>query len=230
MKPQEFIKKYAGQYFRIDKAYRKFYYYCSLANNRGLDKVKEIVEKAYVNNYLYEINLKFSNQMSEIAPIWKIDNVPMQKDFYYNEIRKNKNKTVVIISDALRYEAAEDLMQEIKSNYSIKADAELEYMLGSIPSYTELGMAALLPHNELTMNDKGNVFADGIITNAQNRGKILALHNEKTKAMNFEDLDNLSREELREIFSGIETAYIYHDKIDKAGHDKNDVFLQYKEL
>jgi len=226
-KPQDFIKNYASRYFRIDKAYRKFYYYCSLANNRGLDKVKEIVEKAYVNSYIDELNLKFSKQMSELAPIWKIDNVPMQKDFYYNEIRKSKNKTVVIISDALRYEAAEELMQYVKSNYSIKADAELEYMLGSIPSYTELGMAALLPHNELTMNNKGDVYVDGIAAIAQNRGKILTANNEKSRTLNFKDLDDLSREELREIFSGIETAYIYHDRIDNAGeHKENDIFSE----
>ena len=225
-KPQDFIKNYANQYFRIDKAYRKFYYYCGKANNRGLDRVKEIVEKAYVNNYLDDLSSKFSKQISELSPIWKIENVPMQKDFYYNEIRKNKNKTVVIISDALRFEVAEELMQEVKSNYSIKADTELDYMLGSIPTYTKLGMAALLPHDNLTMNEKGEVLSDGISTvGSDNRAKILKSKNENSAVLSLSDFDTLSREELREIFSGLEVAYVYHDKIDTTGeHNEKDVF------
>lgn len=225
-RPQDFISKYTSHYYRIDKAYRKFYYFCGKANNRGLDRVKEIVEKAYVNNYLDDLSSKFSKQISELAPIWKIENVPMQKDFYYNEIRKQKNKTVVIISDALRYEIAEELMQEVKSNYSIKADTELDYMLGSIPTYTKLGMAALLPHDNLTMNDKGEVIADGISTvGSENRGKILKSKNENSVVLNLSDFDTLSREELREIFSGLEVAYVYHDKIDTTGeHNEKDVF------
>jgi uncharacterized protein (TIGR02687 family) len=225
--PQQFIKNYANEYYKIDKAYRKFYYYCQLANNRYLDKVKDIVEKAYVNNFLDGLCSKFSKQINELSPIWKIENVPMQKDFYYNEIRPLKFKTVVIISDALRYEVAQDLMENIKNGYEIKAQTELNYMLGSIPSYTKLGKAALLPHNELTINEKGEIFADGISTvSSENRAKILKSNNEKSCVLDFSDLDDLPREELREIFSGLEVAYIYHDKIDTTGeHNEKDVFL-----
>lgn len=225
-KPQEFIKKYTSHYYRIDKAYRKFYYYCSKANKRILDSVKESVEKAYVNNYLDDLSSKFSKQISELAPIWKIENTPMQKDFYYREIKSQKMKTVVIISDALRYEVAEELMQEVKSNYSIKADTELEYMLGSIPSYTKLGMASLLPSEELKMNEKGEILADGISTvGSENRGKILKTKCPNSKVLNMSDFDDLSRDELREIFSGLDVAYVYHDKIDTTGeHNEKDVF------
>ena len=227
MKPQEFIKKYAGQYYRIDKAYRKFYYYCMKANNRGLDKVKDAVEKAYVNKYLDELNSKFSKQMCELAPIWSVDGIPMQKDFYHNEIKKQKSKTVVIISDALRYEIAEEIMQEIKSSYTIKADTELDYMLGSIPSYTKLGMAALLPHDNLTMNSKFEVLADGLSTvGSENRAKILKATNENSRVLSLSDFEDLSREELREIFAGLDVAYVYQDKIDSTGeHNEKDLFV-----
>ena len=227
LKPQDFIKKYATDYYRIDKAYRKFYYFSSLANNRGLDKVKEAVENAYVNSFLDELSSKFSKQINELAPIWNIEGIPMQKDFYYNEIRSQKNKTVVIISDALRYEVATELMQKVKSNYSIKADVELEYMLGSIPSYTKIGMAALLPHKELKMNDKCDILSDGISTvGLENRGKILKSECENSAVLNISDFDNLSREELREIFSGLDVAYVYHDKIDTTGeHNEKEVFI-----
>ncbi len=225
--PKDFIKKYAISYYKIDKAYRKFYYFFLKSNNRGLDSIRDFVEKAYVNNYLDNLSSKFSKQISGLAPAWYIENIPMQKDFYYREIKSNKTKTVVIISDAMRYETAEELEQTIISNYSIKADTNLEFMLGSVPSYTKLAMAALLPHNELKMNDKGEISADGISTTGiENRRKILKSNCENSVVLNISDFDNLSREELRSMFAGAEVAYVYQDKIDTTGeHNEKDVFL-----
>jgi hypothetical protein len=57
-------------------------------------------------------------------------------------------RVVVIISDAFRYEAAEELFRAMNGTDRYKA--KLESMLGVLPSYTALGMAALLPHKQLT--------------------------------------------------------------------------------
>lgn len=226
LRPKDFIKKYASDYYKVDKAYRKFYYFCQLANNKGLDNVKESVEKAYVNKFLDILSSKFSNQVKELAPLWQIENIPMQKDFYFDEIKNIKQKTIVIISDGLRYEIAEELMNNIKSNYSIKAEAKLDYMLGSIPSYTKIGMAALLPHNEITMNEKADVFVDDLPTaTIEQREKILKSKNEKTVALKMTAFNDLGQKELREIFSGLDVAYIYQDKIDSTGEkNEKDVF------
>ena len=37
----------------------------------------------------------------------------------------------------------------------------LDTMLGVLPSATKYGMAALLPHQQLSLNEKGRVLADG---------------------------------------------------------------------
>ena len=58
--------------------------------------------------------------------------------------RLNRNRLFVMVSDAFRYEAAEEFEQIINGKYRMKA--ELKSMLGVLPSYTALGMAALLPH------------------------------------------------------------------------------------
>ncbi|MGN1154262.1 MAG: BREX-1 system phosphatase PglZ type A [Candidatus Gastranaerophilaceae bacterium] len=223
---EDFIRNYANEYFKIDKAYRKFYYFCNIANDRALDSVKEKVEKAYVNNYLDNLCSKFSRPIAELQPTWNFSRYNMQQDFYRNEIKNNKVKTVVIISDAFRYEIADELMAEIKNNYSIKADTKLEYMISSIPSYTKLGMAALLPHKEIIMNEKAEVFIDGISTkNSESREKILRTEQAKSKVLNFKDFNDLSRDELREIFNGLEVCYVYHDAIDSAGeHSEDTVF------
>ena len=223
---EEFVRNYTSTYFKIDKAYRKFYYYAGLSNERALDSVKDKVEKAYVNNYLENLSSKFSNRIAEMAPNWTFNKYSMQKDFYRNEVKTQKNKTVVIISDALRYEIAEELMQEVKGNYSIKADTSLGCMISSIPSYTKLGMASLLPFDKMEMNSKGEILNDGISTkNSELREKVLVSKGQKGKVLQFSDLNDLPREELREIFSGLDVAYIYHNKIDNAGeHSEKDVF------
>jgi len=56
-------------------------------------------------------------------------------------------------------------------------DADLKPMISSLPSYTQLGMAALLPHStlELAADGNGTVLADGANTvGLQAREKRLA--------------------------------------------------------
>jgi len=53
-------------------------------------------------------------------------------------------KTAYVLVDALRFEMAVELV----SNLGAEFDPNLEYVLGSVPSITEIGMAALLPGAE----------------------------------------------------------------------------------
>src|SRR6185437_12931103 len=62
-------------------------------------------------------------------------------------VRDGDKKAVVIISDALRYEVADELRSRIRQED--RFDATLDAVLGALPSYTQLGMAALLPHSTL---------------------------------------------------------------------------------
>ncbi|MCL0911459.1 PglZ domain-containing protein [Escherichia coli] len=95
--------------------------------------------------------------------------MPRQQNFF-NEVVKPQfqnpqiKRVFVIISDALRYEVAEELGNQI--NTEKRFTAELRSQLGVLPSYTQLGMAALLPHEQLCYQP-GNgdiVYADGLST------------------------------------------------------------------
>ena len=86
------------------------------------------------------------------ADEWQIDKVPNQHQFYQRHVRprleEGENRRVfVIISDAFRYEAAQELTAELNGKYRFEAD--LSSQLGVLPSYTALGMASLLPHKTL---------------------------------------------------------------------------------
>ena len=58
-------------------------------------------------------------------------------------------KVAVIISDALRYECGEELWRKIRQEN--RYEARLSFMQSALPSYTQLGMASLLPNKEIAI-------------------------------------------------------------------------------
>ena len=169
-------------------------------------------------------------------PEWKIDSVIGQKEFFRNWVEpysKRDNRIFVIISDAFRYESAVELREMIlqKNTYT----AELQAALGSLPSYTQLGMASLLPHKNLTFNEKSDiVFVDGQSTQGTpNRTKILQKYAPESIAIVAEYfLKMKAKTEGREFIKPYNIIYIYSNHIDKTGDDKTsecDVFKATKD-
>src|SRR5262249_56538593 len=68
-------------------------------------------------------------------------------------------RAFVVISDAFRYEAAQELVRELNGKY--RFEATLSSQLGVLPSYTALGMASLLPHKSVAFKAGGDVLVDG---------------------------------------------------------------------
>jgi len=101
--------------------------------------------------------------------------------------------------------------------------AELEPMLSTLPSYTQLGMAALLPHQKLTILEDGNVQVDGqSSTGLDNRSKILSGAVEKGGiALRADDLLSMNRDKYREATKGQPVIYVYHNQIDHVGDDRD---------
>lgn len=136
-------------------------------------------------------------------------------------LRKD-NKVCVIISDALRYEIGEELQRAIRQ--TDRYDAELFSMHSMLPSYTQLGMAALLPHKELEIadNESGTVIVDGLLSaGTENRTKILltALQ-DKGCATTAEEILSMGRDDMRELLKANDVLYIYHNRIDATGDKK----------
>ncbi|MDN6161413.1 MAG: BREX-1 system phosphatase PglZ type A, partial [Atopostipes sp.] len=156
----------------------------------------------------------------------------LQKDFYHNFVENNKEMTVVIISDAFRYEVAKELVKKMKRDVKFESVA-IEAQIGVTPSYTSLGMASLLPHKELEMDEDYQVFVDGKpSTNLVQRETILKGKNEAAGAIQYDDLKKYSSAEMRDFFVGKEVVYIYHNQIDARGDSLNtedEVFIAAKE-
>ena len=131
-----------------------------------------------------------------------------------------KERTVVIISDALRYEVGQDLLRRMQDDP--KCTVKLDVQLSVLPSYTRLGMAALLPHFTLTMTDDFRVLADDVLCDdLAGREKVMKMHTPNGGCVQFDDIKNLKKNDLRSVFTGKQVVYVYHNQIDARGDKPN---------
>lgn len=218
--PYEMFQAYSAEYYNLDTAYRKFYVaYDKIVNKETLLPLKEKVENLYTNWYCDELSIKWSNAIeNEQKDQWPITGVDQQIDFYKTSIQpyiKKGERIFVIISDALRFEAAKELSEML--NKERKGSTEITTLQGVAPSYTDLGMASLLPHKQISYQD-GNVFVDGFrAKGSENRSVILQHHVPESIAIQYNHLMDMNRPRLREMISGKKLIYIYHNSIDARG-------------
>ncbi|MCC6543785.1 MAG: BREX-1 system phosphatase PglZ type A [Nitrospirae bacterium] len=212
---------YITDLHEFDRQYRLFSEYAGIADSKGwavLKDLKDEMEDLYQNWFLETLAILWEEKAS--LDNWCIDGVTNQYDFFgkYPERKAgDKNAAVfVIVSDALRYEAGVEVSEALNGRYRFKA--RIEPMLGCVPSYTALGMAALLPHTRLVISDKGDVLVDGRpCAGIEQRSDILSV--KKGLAIKCEDLIRMSREDARELVRGKNIVYVYHNTIDALGDD-----------
>jgi uncharacterized protein (TIGR02687 family) len=220
---------YENELYQFDYAYRVFCENCiELNKTDGGDLLKanglvEDIERLYVDWYLHDLAITWGQLVDgeSLLNSWQVSGVHNQQDFYSKEVKsiltKGPAKRVfVIISDALRYEVASEIGQQI--NDGKRFSAKLRSQLGVVPSYTQLGMGSLLPHKKMTVKIGKTVEyrADGLSVHGfENRNKILANHN--GAAFKSNDVLNWTNQEGRDKVRDLEVVYIYHDNIDAIG-------------
>ena len=223
----ELIDLFANRFVNIDKAYRKFYYhYDKIEDTDYIRNLQHMIENMYTNIFLFKINPKFTYLVEDITDI----SITKQWRFYKTFIHNNKTKTVVIISDALRYGCGMELKNELDKNPTWTNT--IQPMLSTVPSYTALGMASLLPNKEIKY-ENGVVLVDGKqCKSTEDRQKILQDYNPDAIAVQFDYINSLRRSELRNLTKGKNLIYIYHNQIDARGDNattENEVFAASQE-
>ena len=102
--------------------------------------------------------------------------------------------------------------------------SELDYQITGLPSYTQLGMAALLPHKEISLAEGDDILIDGKSTKGLiSRTKILSENSPtRSTAILAEDLMKISTrsDAAKMLVQNHDVVYIYHNRIDKVGDDK----------
>ena len=213
------LQKYQSDWFHIDQQYRWFTYAYQTADfQKPLEGLKAEVDKQYANKFLYDLGGLWQQTLEPVEE-WKSAALAPQARFFDNHVapvvKDGRTKAVVIISDGMRYEVAEELAALIRSEN--RFDASLSAVLGVLPSYTQLGMAALLPQSALELDPESlPVLADGKPTNGTaNRDKVL--QSVKGHAISAAGVLAMPGDELRELYKQHQIFYVYHDRIDAAG-------------
>lgn len=220
-------KEYTDEYYKMDTYYRLFHksYGESLkAFNPNLhdlfSHVMEKVEGLYTNWFLGQLGGNWASVCAEeLAQYGKILEIPQQTDFYRSKVKNADSRVFVIISDALRYEVAATLTEQLRRETQSKVD--LNSMQGIFPTITKFGMAALLPHEQLSAEQHGDiikVLADGQSTDSNYRDKVLKAANPNSIAVKYNDIITAKRADRSAMVKGQEVVYIYHDTIDEASH------------
>jgi uncharacterized protein (TIGR02687 family) len=220
-------KEYITEYYKMDTYYRLFHksYGESLKSyNSNLHdlfgQVMDKVEGLYKNWFLGQLGANWQAVCSEeLEKYGYIMEVPRQTDFYKNKVERANSKIYVIISDALRYEVAATLTEQLRRETQSKV--ELSSMQAVLPTITKFGMAGLLPHKHLEAKQQGElikVLADGQPTDSGYREKILKTANPESVALKYSDLLSAKRVERSAMVKGKEVVYIYHNTIDEASH------------
>lgn len=208
------IREYVEKDWMVDQEYRKFYfYYDKIDDTEHYEMLKTLVENIYTNVYLGK---QLPNWNQAILEENSFLQLPLQRRFFEKYVRYSKERTVVIISDAMRYEVGKELF--IRMQDDPKCTAKIEPMLSTLPSYTKLGMAALLPNKQLSVTDSYQVLVDGqSCDNLTSRQAILQAACRDSACVQFDDIKGLKKTDLRNIFTGKQVVYVYHNQIDARG-------------
>lgn len=214
--PEQGMKLYAEKLYKADGAYRKYVLAWHRANPDAVS-VDDDLQSAY-EAYQQDLGQAWQKQVDTLSQ-WKFIDMDAQTNFYEREIApvlKSGRKIAVIISDALRYEVAQELSERIDRESRFSTKLNMQYSV--LPSYTQLGMAALLPHGSLEFDSKDRLYvlADGRSTKGiEARTAILSAVG--GKAIRYDDLTKLKVSEIKELYKSCNVLYVYHNHIDATG-------------
>lgn len=216
---------YASEYYEVDKMYRKFVWnYRQTNQNRILSELSAKIEKIYSNDWLLTVNNNWQGVIDDLKE-WPTNETWSQQQFFEQHVKPfitKKQRLFVIISDALRYECGVELNKRLLAENRFQSN--IESMVSSLPSYTQLGMASLLPNKELSFKGKSDgINLDGVSSSGiHGRSKILEKNSGvRATAIKAEDFMKMNAsKDGRDFVKQYDLIYIYHNRIDKTGDDK----------
>lgn len=222
--PDEYVMRYQEDYYVIDQLYRqaeelffKIDPSCDLFAT--IQQTKGKLDQNY-SKLCNRMNLEWTRCIKDAGGM-KAVHLLRQHDFYEERIKPIQKKVVVIVSDALRYEVAQELIGELAKSRHI---ANLKPALAMLPTETKYCKPSLLPHHELKLygqGDKQDMAVDNhILDTTEKRSEHLQRFKDGAICVPFETVAEYNQDKNREIFKH-SLVYIFHDIIDKTGHDGN---------
>ena len=220
--PDDYLEKYRSEYFLIDQLYRlsiENYYKISpsISLYETVQKVKLALDSHYAK-LCNRINLEWMRCVKEAGGMTAVHAL-RQQNFYESQIKPIQKKVVVIVSDALRYEVAQELIGVLAKRKHI---AHLNLGIAMLPSETKFCKPALLPHSELRLygeeNGTQNMGVDNRILNSTaKRTEQVDSYRSGAICVDYEVVGKYDQEKNREIFKH-PLVYVMHNTIDDKSH------------
>lgn len=218
--PDDYIRFYTERFYQIDQYYRlsvEKYYQLKLSEIpivAKINKAKDRLDQEY-SKKCNLLNLEWVKCLKEQGRGLKsVTNTYRQENFYQDHVADKTYKMAIIVSDALRYEVAKELMDEMGKE---KHSETLEVGLAMLPTETKFCKPALFPHEEMKM-DEAEMMLDGEkcpVSMAQ-RTAYLNKYKEGAICLDFNEVYS-SPMKNREYFKK-PLVYIFHNAIDESGH------------
>ncbi len=218
--PMEYIYKYWNEFYLVDTYYRQSVYTFS-----DIDSILPIFE--CIASFKKHLDAEYSKQCNLFNQEWircvnesgvslaKMDGILHQQDFYNEKLKGVNAKRVVIISDALRYEVAVEILNSLGD---AKHNASLTPALAILPTETKYSKNVLLPHSVLQYNDCGLLVDGENLELIEKRSAHIKKYEPNATCIDFTELNKYTRDQKREIFKS-PLVYIFHDTIDSISHD-----------
>lgn len=221
------VQAYRTELYRFDQLYRDFHFAASKVEPTGwsvLHALRDLIEAGYSGWFMPALASAWTSVLeghNGLLSHWKVGGATPQQRFFDDHVASalsagSTKRVFVLISDAFRYEAGEELARGINSKN--RFTAQLDAMLSVLPSYTSLGMAALLPHQSLAYKPGASleVLVDGQST-ATLDARAAQLARFDGIAVRAADLLELGKNKGRELVGEHRVIYVYHDLIDMLG-------------
>lgn len=230
-KLKDVIEDYVNSTFMIDTYYRKFYYCLDhVGMSEEIEIIRDMVENIYTNKYLTDFAFKWNQSLTD--EVYHTYPDTKQEEFFHSYVKPYMSegrggKVVVIISDGMRYECARELLDNL--DLDEKCDAKISHMLSVLPSETTLGMASLLPHKDIKVDENLDIYVDDLHcgNSTAERQKILQSYIPNAACYDFDTVMNAKGTEMNAMFQDKDVIYIYQNQIDSRGEgmkSENEVF------
>lgn len=220
--PDEYLNRYIEEFYLMDYFYRKslesFYAIADCPLHTHIAQAKGLVDLHYSQKQ-QELNEEWIGCLSDFGCSYDKLSLPRQENFYRDVIAPVSTKQVVIVSDALRYEVATELVQKLNEyKHNIKMSAQL----AMIPTETKYCKLSLLPHQELRQEGTGMLVDGKSLVSLDQRTAHMQQFRQDAACVDYKTVTESGQDDMRELFKR-PVVYVMHDKIDKEGHDQSAI-------
>lgn len=222
--PNDYIKRYTEEFYLMDLYYRKtlesFYqikavdcpFYSIIAEQKKLVDIHYSQKQQMLNEEWVACLREFGGKYSCLS-------YPRQENFYQDVINPVTTKQVVIVSDAMRYEVAAELVQKLNEH---KHNTSFSSQIAMMPTETKYCKLSLLPHNELKLEGSSMIVDGKVLKTNDQRTAHMSQYRAGATCIDYKKVTESSQDEMRELFKR-PIVYVMHDKIDKEGHDQSAI-------